>query len=127
MRIGIPEHRDRISPVFDVASRLLVADIENGGVRERSYVSIPPGSPAGMIRAITGAGVEVIICGAISGVMMGMLESAGVRVYGWISGNVEEVLGAWCSEHRIPETYTMPGCRGCRRRRMGRNRERRRS
>ncbi len=126
MRIGITEWNSRVSPVFDVAARMLIADIQEGQVTDRMYLSIPEGHAMVKLEALSNSKISVVICGACSGSMENFLQSFGIEVLAWVSGDVEKILAAYIAGCRIQEEYPMPGCRGCGRRRQGRGRRRER-
>ena len=117
MRIAIPTWQARVSPVFDVARRLLVVDVEDGSENGRSETFLGDAGLAVRAGRLTELGVEVLICGAISRPLERMLDSAGVRVVPYKAGTVEEVLAAFAFGQLNESTFLMPGCGGrCRRR-----------
>ncbi len=125
-RIGISEWQKRISPVFDTASRLWVVDIVAGERREAGYVLLPQAELWYRARVISEHGVDVLICGAISGRFHRMLNAAGIEVIAWRSGDVVRILDAYLRGELSMEEYFMPGCglrRRCRKGRRGRGRQ----
>jgi predicted Fe-Mo cluster-binding NifX family protein len=113
MRIAIAVWNDRISPVFDTASRLLLVDVEQGAERDRRIVEMGADSfPTQRARRLTELDVHVLICGAISRVLAGFVSAAGVVVIPWVSGPVEGVLRAYLTKRLSDSRWRMPGCRG---------------
>jgi len=126
MRIAIPIADERVSPVFDVARRLLVADADEGVVASRTEEALEEESPELRARRIAELSVNVLICGAISRPLESMLISAGVEVIPQTCGQVDEVLRTFLSGQLAGDAFVMPGCCGRRRRfRGGRRRGRR--
>ena len=119
MRVAIPAHSGRISPVFDAAGHLLVIDIHNGEERGRNELVMQEPESLRRARWVAGLGVNVLICGAISWPLAALLESAGVRVISRKCGPVEEVLRAFMSGGLSEDAFVMPGCRGRQRRKRG--------
>jgi predicted Fe-Mo cluster-binding NifX family protein len=119
MRVGIPIWNGRVSPVLDVAKRLIVVDIEDGVESRRAEASIDDPDIAVRTRWIKGLGVEFLICGAVSWPFEAMLTAAGVQVAPQICGSVEEVLQAYLVGRLADEAFLMPGCCGRRRRFAG--------
>jgi predicted Fe-Mo cluster-binding NifX family protein len=115
MRVAISTWNGRISPVFDVARRLLVLEIGQGGIEQRREQSLGEGAAA-RIQQIADAGVQVLLCGAISQPIADMLAAQGVRVVPFISGDIDEVIEAYLTGALDFPRFAMPGCR---RRRMG--------
>lgn len=118
MKVAISTWNGRISPVFDVARTLLVLEIGEEGIAERREQSLGDG-PAGRIERIADAGVQVLLCGAISQPLAGMLAARGVRVVPFISGDVEEVIRAYLAGALDCPRFAMPGCGGRRMRLRG--------
>ncbi|MDY6913167.1 MAG: NifB/NifX family molybdenum-iron cluster-binding protein [Planctomycetota bacterium] len=114
--MAIPVWAGRVSPVFDVARHLLVVDVADGRETARNEETLDEATFAQRTRHMTDLGVDVLICGAISGPLEMMLASAGLRVIPHTCGPVEDVLGAFIAGGLTEQTFLMPGCRGRRRR-----------
>ena len=109
MKIGIPIWEDKISPVFDTASRLLV--IETDGKKESSRYEIyleVRGVSHRWFR-IQGLGVDILICGAISRPFLEKLMASGIRIIPGVSGHLEDVLLAYLQGNIYDAKFTMPG------------------
>ena len=116
MKVAVPTWTGRVSPVFDVAKRLLLVTLEGDGEVSREEAAIEETQPTARAKRITELGVDVLICGAISMPLEAMLGSAGVRVIPNTCGLVEDVLRAFVSGHLTEQAFLMPGCCGRRRR-----------
>jgi len=119
MRIAIPIADDRISPVFDVAQRLLVVETEGGSEQERAEVPIDQRALEARAQRVAEIGADVLICGAISRPLQWLLLSAGGEVVPQTCGHVEEVLRAFLAGQLVGDAFVMPGCCGRRRRFRG--------
>jgi len=119
MRVGIPTWDGRVSPVLDVARRLLVVDVEGNSEVNRSEADLAGAQLGARAEQIRGLGVEVLICGAVSWPLEAILGSAGVRVIPQTCGSVEDVLRAFLAGQSLDESFLMPGCCGRRRRVRG--------
>ena len=115
MRTAIPIAEGRISPVFDVARRLLLVDIENGREVRRTEKVLEEVELAALARRVAELGADVLICGAISRPLEAMLLSTGVEVIPQTCGPVEDVLRAFISGQLTEQAFVIPGCRGHRR------------
>ncbi len=115
MRLAIPTSAGRISPVFDVAERLLLVDINDGLETHRQEEQINITNPMQRTMRLTGLGVNLLICEAISRPLEMMLVAAGVQVIPQTCGSVEEVIRAFVTGQLTERSFLMPGC--CRRRR----------
>jgi predicted Fe-Mo cluster-binding NifX family protein len=119
MRVAIPTWTGRVSPVFDVAKRLLVVEFEGNGEVSRKEAAIEETQVGARAQRVTQLGVNVLICGAISIPLEATLVSAGVRVIPFTCGTVGDILQAFASGRLTDETFLMPGCCGRRRRFRG--------
>jgi predicted Fe-Mo cluster-binding NifX family protein len=119
MKVGIPTWDGRISPVLDVARRLLIVDVKGNSEVSRSGADLAGTHPAARVEQMRGLGVEVLICGAVSWPLEAILTSAGVRVIPQTCGLVEDVLRAFLAGQLRDESFLMPGCCGRRRRFRG--------
>lgn len=123
MRLAITTWNGRISPVFDVAKRLLLVDLDRGAELGRHEAPLEDAEVAVRASHVLSLGVDTLICGAISRPLEQILASAGVNVIPRTCGPVEEVLRAFTSGQLTEQAFLMPGC--CRRRRSRGGRARR--
>ena len=112
MRVAIPTWIDRVSPVFDVARRLVVVTLGGDRQVKREEAAIEAADLAARVARVTQLGVDVLICGAISMPLEAMLASAGIRVIPHKCGRVEDIVVAFASGQLTDETFLMPGCCG---------------
>ncbi len=112
MLIAVPICQGRVSPVFDVATRLLLVRLEGRAEVERREVALFEDQPAAIVRTLRELGVGMLVCGAISQFLERLVRVAGVRVVPRICGEIEAVIGA-CRDGKLdaPELQ-MPGCCG---------------
>jgi len=71
--------------------------------------------PFGRAKEVAKAGIELLICGAVSRVFETALISAGIRVAGFMCGDLETVLSAFLKDGLADGRFLMPGCCGKRR------------
>ncbi len=111
MKVAIPIRNGRISPVFDVATRLLVVDFAGGEPGERSEFLIR--ESGGEVRAelLQELGVKILICGAISNQTARIIERCEINLRPWVVGDIEDVIDAYTTCSLDSEGFIMPGCR----------------
>lgn len=109
-KIALAVWDDILSPVFDSAGALLIADIEDGKATATRTEDPGPQLAYARARRLSDWGVQVLICGAISMEFARMLESFGIEVIGFVSGNARQVLDAYLEGTLIQNAYAMPGC-----------------
>jgi predicted Fe-Mo cluster-binding NifX family protein len=112
MRLAIPVWNDRVSPVFDAASRLVLVDVEDGAERARREEALPESFLAQRAKRLAELGVTVLICGAISRPLAALLEASGINVLAWTAGPVNDVLQAYLAGGLPDARWMMPGCGG---------------
>jgi predicted Fe-Mo cluster-binding NifX family protein len=118
MKIALTVWENRISPVFDVANMILLAEIQNGGVLSRQFVPFNPAISLRLGEMLKGMGVSVLICGAISNVPANILTFNGIQLIPFISGETETILAAYAKGNPIIPAFSMPGIgKQCHRRR----------
>ncbi|MCL4814360.1 MAG: dinitrogenase iron-molybdenum cofactor biosynthesis protein [Vicinamibacteraceae bacterium] len=111
MRLAIPEWQGRVSPVFDVAERVLVLDIDDGREVGRTLAPLAERVPAARARALASLGVTMLVCGAISRALEDEIAADGVGVVSQVTGSVDEVASLVARRQPIPGAFLMPGCR----------------
>ena len=109
MKIGIPVWGDKISPVLDTASRLLVVETDGGqeSSRYEAYLD-DPGLLSRCFR-IQGLGVDLLICGALSRPFLRRLTASGIHIIPGISGHPEDILEAYFQGELSDSKFLMPG------------------
>ncbi|MFC1821427.1 NifB/NifX family molybdenum-iron cluster-binding protein [Thermodesulfobacteriota bacterium] len=109
MKIGIPVWGDKISPVLDTASRLLV--VETDGEQESSRYEAYLDDPGLLSRCfrIKGLGVDLLICGALSRPFLRRLMASGIHIIPGISGHPEDILDAYFQGDLSDSKFLMPG------------------
>ncbi len=112
MKVAVTVWEDRISPVFDASRRLLIAEIENAQVTDRSYVLFDSGLPSSLTKTLAELDVSVLICGAVSQVPANIIGTGGITLIPFIAGEVERVLEAYAKGNSLEPTFVMPGCHG---------------
>jgi predicted Fe-Mo cluster-binding NifX family protein len=118
MRIAVPDWQGRVSPVFDVAAHLVLAEVEDGRIVERRTAALENDGLSARAARIASLGVEVLICGAISRPLELALVNRGVQVVPQTCGEVPDVLASFAKGKFSGKAFLMPGCGGRRRRRL---------
>ncbi len=108
MKVAFSTWKKRVSPVFDVSGEICLLDIEPGGKINKVYKTLP----RGLDRCIWLAreDVDVLVCGAISNHLQTRLEWMKIRVFPFITGDIEQVIKAWTGDSFKIENFAMPGC-----------------
>jgi predicted Fe-Mo cluster-binding NifX family protein len=110
MKVAVTVWEERISPVFDASRRLLIAEIEDRRIMDRSYVIFDPGMPSNLVKILSELDVPVLICGAVSQVPANIMASGGIELIPFITGEVDRVLEVYARGNSLAPTFVMPGC-----------------
>lgn len=110
MIAAIPVWNRRISPVFDTAERVLIARLEGGRIEDRTEALLIDLTPLEKIRLLKSSHVDLVICGGLSRLYSRLLLAERIEVIPWMSGDVEEILQAYCEGVLEPGDFRMPGC-----------------
>ncbi len=110
MRIAVSIWEDKVSPLLDTASKLLV--IENALQREisRFEVYLLEQDISQRCHFIRGLNINVLICGGVSRQLSGLLEASGINVISGISGPAKDIIESYLQETLGDSTFFMPGC-----------------
>jgi predicted Fe-Mo cluster-binding NifX family protein len=116
MKIAIPTFGTRVSPRFDCAQAVLIVSVDDGESTRREELVASGWAPHERINKLLELGVDTVICGGIDSWSTESLQSAGVTIYGWVAGEIEDVLAALLRGELDSEAMTEAGGRwGCRR------------
>jgi predicted Fe-Mo cluster-binding NifX family protein len=108
--VAIPDWEGRVSPVFDVAGRLLVAQVVSGLPDVFRHEQLLAQTPTARASQLAEWGVKTLLCGGISSGLRETLERADITVIPHICGGVQEVLQAYLENRLSDERFAMPGC-----------------
>lgn len=100
---------NRISPVFDSAQTILLADIEDGKIVDRRRQFLPRMVAPGLARMVAEKGIDTLICGAISERPSQIIKQSGIKLLSFVGGNAENFLEAYAEGGPL-ELFRMPGC-----------------
>jgi len=110
MKVALTVWENRISPLFDCAGRLLIADIVDSVEIRRHFESFHFESPFSRAARLRDLEIEVLICGAVSEPFANTIETSGIRIISFVAGAVDEVLKAYLKGAISSPEFQMPGC-----------------
>ena len=109
MKVAFSVWNGRIAPVFDVAGTVIVREVADGKLTSDETVSISVDDAHEKINTLLNNGVSDIVCGALSMRFQVFIEDKGIKVFPFISGDIDEVCAAFV-EGRLDSSFSMPGC-----------------
>ena len=92
MRIGITYGNGEIFQHFGHTSQFKLYEVENGEIKGTQIIDTNGQGHGALASFLTNAGVEVLICGGIGGGAQNALASAGIQLYGGVSGDADEAV-----------------------------------
>ena len=111
MRIAIPIWENKVSPVLDTASRLLIVEVRGRNEASRFEIYLDEQDLSRRCLRIRRMEVDILICGAISHPFARMLTASGINIIPNISGYTKEVLEAYFQNNLLQPRFLMPGCK----------------
>ena len=115
---------NRISPVFDSSKTLLIVEIIENKIVNRSQESFVPDKLNFLEKRLKELNVSTVISGAISEKPAQFIEDSGFVLIPFISGFVDDVVESIQTNEPITPKFLMPGCK-CQKRARGRCRKKR--
>ena len=92
MKIAIPVFRTKISPRFDSTQGFILLQIEKRNVMKREELPTKDWPSSAKIKQLVDLGVDTLICGGIDLESMQQLNFNGVKIYSWITGEIEDAV-----------------------------------
>ena len=109
MKAVIPVFKNRVSPVFDWCSNLLVVEIQSGREVGRCKVASADTDPVRQADHVVELGADLVVCGGIGEILLGLFEVSHTRVITGVSGDIDDVLTALIAGELPHPRFTMPG------------------
>jgi predicted Fe-Mo cluster-binding NifX family protein len=92
MKIAIPVFDTKISPRFDSSQEFILLEVEQSRVIERKQLNTKGWPLAAKVKQLVESGVDTLICGGIDRPSMQHLSFNGLKVYSWVTGEVEDAI-----------------------------------
>ena len=109
MKLVVPVHNKRISPVFDWCMRMMLIDSAPGRSPDRREIDISWLAGIEKAQVVADSGAHALLCGGISSQLAGALAYHGVDVVSWIHGNADEIVEKFIDGTFSPGDHLMPG------------------
>ncbi len=109
MKIAIPVWENKVSPVLDTASRLMVVELKDEGPMSRFEIYLDERDLSRRCLRIQDLCVDTLICGAVTRHFSELLKASGINLIQGISGQPEAVLNAYLDGTLAHSKYLMPG------------------
>ena len=92
MKLALTVWRNRISPLFDSAREILIADIQGKRIAAMHMELFESESAFSRAARLEDLNVDVLICGGISDFYARLIEARKIDIVPFVTGTVEKVL-----------------------------------
>jgi predicted Fe-Mo cluster-binding NifX family protein len=120
MKVALAIWNERIAPVFDAASQVLIVDVCDGKINDSKKIQLSSEIAMNKIIQLADLNVSMLVCGAISNPLLNQANAYGIKVNAFVSGQIAEILQALLQNRLDDKQFVMPGCTRRRRWRGGR-------
>ncbi len=98
MRIAVTYENGEIFQHFGHTEAFKVYDVDDGKITKSEVVSTNGSGHGALAELLHAMNVDTLICGGIGGGAQVALASAGIKLYGGVSGNADEAVNALISD-----------------------------
>jgi len=120
MCLALAAYENRIASLLETANQLVVVDLPPIDSKPKKIVAVIDNTLPYLVQLLHRNNVTILICGAINGCMFRAIESIGIQIIPWVTGNIDDVVAAF--KNNTLEQLVMPGClKGHRRGNRGRH------
>lgn len=102
MKIAIPVFQTKISPRFDQAQGFVVLEMENDNIIVRKTLTTQGWSVLDKMKHLVDLEVNTLICGGIDRASLQYLGFKGIKIYSWVTGEVEDAVSCFLSHRMRP-------------------------
>jgi predicted Fe-Mo cluster-binding NifX family protein len=92
MKVAIPVFHTKISPRFDSTQEFLLLQIEKSDVIKRENLPTKNWPSSAKIKELVDLEIDTLICGGIDLESMQQLNFNGIKIYSWITGEIEDAV-----------------------------------
>ena len=94
MRIAVTYENGQIFQHFGHTSQMKIYDVEDGKILQEQVAGTGGSGHGALAQLLSGMAVEVLICGGIGPGAQNALASAGIKLYGGVSGEADAAVKA---------------------------------
>jgi predicted Fe-Mo cluster-binding NifX family protein len=93
-RIALPRFGEDVAPCFGASVTIAIFRAVDGEIVDQVDFTLHSQRALDRIRLLRDQEVDTLICGGLQERVEEMISAAGIRVFSWVAGNVEELLAA---------------------------------
>jgi predicted Fe-Mo cluster-binding NifX family protein len=110
MCIAIATYKNRIASLLESSDKFVIIHSPSYDIKNSKSITICNNSPNELLQLLKSNNTKTLICGAISGYIRRLLEARNIEVIPWITGDIQSVIKAFCSDNLVSSSFIMPGC-----------------
>jgi len=110
MKTAFSIWQNRIAPVFDVSTTILIRETDRAVLVSEKTISLPSASALDRVSLLAANNVDILVCGAVSKDTALMLEAFNIKYCPFIAGAVDDVIAACSTKGICDVKFAMPGC-----------------
>jgi predicted Fe-Mo cluster-binding NifX family protein len=114
-KVAIPRRGELVAPCFGYSATVSIFAVADGAVAQQTDFILQSPRDLDRLRLLRDQGVDTLICGGVQERFENLIRASGIRVISWVSGDVEDLLGAFLrgelkepSRHHSPSPTTEP-------------------
>ena len=92
MKVAIPVFHTKVSPRFDSTQEFVLLQIEKNDVIKRENLPTKNWPSSAKIKQLVDLEIDTLICGGIDLESMQQLSFNGIKIYSWITGEIEDAV-----------------------------------
>lgn len=111
MLVCLACYEERVAALLETATQLRLYRQEPAGLAPCGVAPVPETGVLALADQLSARGVELLICGGLSGCALSALRQSGVAVAPWVGGAADDVASAF-GAGGLPglAAYRLPGC-----------------
>jgi predicted Fe-Mo cluster-binding NifX family protein len=102
MKMAIPVFHTKISPRFDETQGFVLLETENASVVAKENLATKGWSVIEKMKQLVELEIDTLICGGIDRASMQYLSFNGVKVYSWVTGEIDDAVVCFLDNRMKP-------------------------
>ena len=103
-KVAIPHYQNEVAPCFEASAAITIFTVRRRKVVKKISFSLQSRESLDRVRLLRDQEVGTLICGGLQSSFEDLLRAGGIRVFSWVTGSVEELLGLFLEGQLIPGT-----------------------
>jgi len=109
MRIAIPVWENRVSPLFDSAGHILLADGNKNKIDKQEILNVESLTLFQRIDLLQKLKVNIFICGGITRSILETINNKNIKTIPFVCGDIKEIILAALKGKDVGTLFAMPG------------------